>query len=437
MADDSIYIGIDIGTSAVRAIAINASGQRLAMRQTPLPPVNTQEPSAAAPDSWWQTLTTTLQALGTDIDSHRVRAIAVDGTSSTLLLANAAGEPLGPALMYNDARASAESERIARLAPAECAAHGPSASLAKALWLLRHLPPDIPRAEARYLLHQADWLSGRLSNDYGHSDDNNALKLGYDVVKRQWPAWLAELSAEIVPLLPSVQRPGTPLGRLDTEVANTLGLPAETLVMAGTTDSIASFIAATADTPAAPGEAVSSLGSTLVLKIITERPLFAPEYGIYSHRLGEQWLAGGASNSGGNVLAHFFNNEQLAAMTPHLHPATPTQLQYYPLVQAGERFPINDPQMAARLSPRPGSDVEFFQGMLEGIADIEARGYELLQDLGAPALRSVRSSGGGAINRAWQAIRQQRLGVPVIPASDEDAAYGAALLARKGVCRLG
>ncbi|GMR07603.1 MAG: FGGY-family carbohydrate kinase [Gammaproteobacteria bacterium] len=431
MADDSIHIGIDVGTSAVRAIAINASGQRLAMRQTPLPSTGIQDQAGASPHSWWQTLTTTLQALTADIDSLRVRAIAVDATSSTLLLANSAGEPLGPALMYNDARAIEESHMIARVAPADCAAHGPGASLAKALWLLRHIG-QTPATEPHYLLHQADWLSGRLTNDYGHSDENNALKLGYDVVNRQWPDWLAELSAEIMPLLPTVQRPGTPTGSLSPDVAKILGLPAETLIMAGTTDSVASFMAATANAPTAPGDAVSSLGSTLVLKLISEKPVFAPEYGIYSHRLGDQWLAGGASNSGGNVLAHCFSNEQLAAMTPHLHPATPTPLQYYPLVQAGERFPINDPTLAPRLSPRPDSDVEFFQGILEGIAAIEARGYELLQDLGAPALRSVRSTGGGAGNRAWQAIRQQRLGVPVIAATDEDAAYGSALLARQG-----
>jgi sugar (pentulose or hexulose) kinase len=85
------------------------------------------------------------------------------------------------------------------------------------------------------------------------------------------------------------------------------------------------------------------------------------------------------------------------------------------------------------LSPRPANDSCFFQAILEGIANIEHQGYQRLQQLGAPTPKQVFSIGGGAINEAWRKLREQRLQVPVIRATQQQAAYGAALLAQNGI----
>ena len=180
-----------------------------------------------------------------------------------------------------------------------------------------------------------------------------------------------------------------PLGPLHPDTAALLGLPPETQVRAGTTDGVAAFLAAGAH---APGHGVTSLGSTLVLKLVSDRPVFSPAHGVYSHRLGDLWLTGGASNSGGAVLAQYFSADELRALTPLLKPDVPTGLDYYPLPGTGERFPVNDPALAPRLSPRPADRVVFLQGLLEGIARIEARGYELLTELGAPRLTALWTS---------------------------------------------
>jgi sugar (pentulose or hexulose) kinase len=113
-----------------------------------------------------------------------------------------------------------------------------------------------------------------------------------------------------------------------------------------------------------------------------------------------------------------------------MHPAQPTGLDYYPLPAVGERFPICDAQLEPRLDPRPASDAKFFQGILEGLASIEKRGYELLAELGAPYPSRVLTVGGGADNPGWTIIRERLLGVPVEKALYREAAYGAALLAR-------
>jgi sugar (pentulose or hexulose) kinase len=180
-----------------------------------------------------------------------------------------------------------------------------------------------------------------------------------------------------------------------------------------------------------PGEAVTSLGSTLVLKVLSEEPIFAPEYGVYSQPLGDYWLVGGGSNSGGAVLRHFFNDAQMAELSSQLQPDNPCGLDYYPLLLPGERFPFNDPTLAPRLSPRPSDDACFFQAMLEGIAAIEKAGYERLAKLGAPYPVSVRSIGGGARNAAWTAIRARTLGVTMRRADAEEACYGTAVLAAR------
>lgn len=419
-----LYIGIDVGTSGCRAMAVDENGGVHASTQHPLPSANHIGDLGREqdPQLWWDAVMKVLQELTRQVLPDRIRALAVDGTSATILATDPRGTPLSAGLMYNDARSTAAARRIEALAPAASAARGAGSSLAKALYLRERFP------ETAHLLHQADWISNRLCGRFGISDENNSLKLGFDPVVRQWPEWMDALPLPAT-MLPKVVAPATPMGPLQADIARALGLPPSVQVIAGTTDSTAAFIATGASEP---GEAVTSLGSTLVVKVLSPEPVFAPQYGIYSHRLGHRWLAGGASNSGGAVLRQHFTDQQLQTMTPLLRPEHPTGLDYYPLPGTGERFPVADPGMAARLAPRPGDPVQFFQGILEGIARIEVEGYRRLQELGAPYPTCVRTVGGGASNPAWSRMRQWMLGAKLIEPQHTEAAYGAALLARTG-----
>jgi len=417
-----LFLGIDVGTGGVRACAIDARGAIAGFAAEALPPPR-QDGDAIDqdPELWWTAVKGALHSLGKAVDLSRIARIAVDGTSGTLLLADADGRPRSMGLMYNDARALSEAARIDGVAPPESGAHGRSSALARLLHLLDHADAG----DIRHALHQADWIAGRLAGRYGFSDENNVLKLGYDPVTRTWPDWLDRLG---VPrdLLPEVRVPGTPFAEIDPSVARKLGLPRSARLVAGTTDGIAAFIATGADHP---GDAVTSLGTTLVVKLVARQPIFAAEQGVYSHRLGERWLAGGASNSGGAALLAHFTAAEMERLTPRLEPDRPTGLDYYPLPKPGERFPIADPALQPRLTPRPPEPHRFFQGLLEGIAAVEALAYCRLTELGAPRLNRVISVGGGARNAAWTAIRRRVLGVPVTVAEQTEACYGAALLA--------
>ena len=349
-----------------------------------------------------------------------MRALAVDGTSGTVLAVDARGEPLGDGLMYNDPAEPAGVLAIAESAPDVSAAHGATSALAKAMQL-RALKPN-------RVLHQADWIASRFSGRYV-TDANNALKTGYDPIAGRWPDWIGDVGFNIG-LLPEVLAPGQTVGTVTLEAAAAYGLDPATRVVAGTTDGCASFLATGASEV---GEAVTALGTTLTLKVLSGRPIFAPRYGIYSHKLLGKWLAGGASNTGGGVLLTHFSAAEIEALSPQLDPDRPTGLDYYPLVRPGERFPVADPDYPPRITPRPDEPAIFLQGLLEGVAAVEAAGYQRLTELGAPAIASVRTVGGGARNSAWTRIRARTLGIPLLAPRSDEAAYGAALLARVGV----
>ena len=418
----SLYIGIDFGTSGCRACAIDENDEIVHISYCSLPaPLTVNHRIEQDAHIWWQSLQQVLTNLCQHIDSQQVKAISIDGTSGTLLVTDEQGEPLSHALMYNDASCVQMAEQISKIAPETSAAQGASSGLAKLLYLQKTFP------QARHLCHQADWLAGKLSGHFNTSDENNALKTGYDPITGTWPEWLDKLIINR-DLLPGVVAPGTITGSVSSEICKQYNFNDNIKMVAGTTDSIAAFIATGAKHV---GEAVTSLGSTLVLKIISTQPVTSAEYGIYSHKLGDVWLAGGASNSGGAVLKRHFTDDQLTTMTDSLKPDQSTQLNYYPLCTTGERFPVNDPLKENMLSPRPDNDVVFFQGILESISRIEQDGYNKLQQLGAPYPDIIHTAGGGSVNDGWTKIRSNMLGIPVRAAKHTEACYGSALLAKR------
>lgn len=418
LAPDAMFLGLDFGTSGARACVIAPGGQIEDMARVEFG--NLPEHEMAA--TWREGLFSLITQIPVGM-RRRLQALAIDGTSATLLACDEAFDVLHPPLPYHDARAAAEVPAIARAGGDRHPAATATSSLAKALWLKRHLGTG----RAHLFLHQADWLTALLSGRAA-CDSHNGLKLGLDPVSNAWPEWVAWLAD--IDTLPTPVRPGAALGLLERPRARELGVNSDCLVRAGTTDSIAAFLAAGVREP---GQAVTSLGSTLVLKLVSRRRVDATEFGVYSHWFGDLWLAGGASNAGGAVLRQHFTDAEMRQLSTEIDLSRDSGLDYYPLPRPGERFPINDPALSPRLEPRPASRATFLHGVLEGLARIEARGYRLLTELGAEEPSNVTSCGGGARNPAFTRLRERLLGVPVSAAQEQEACYGAALLARDGV----
>jgi sugar (pentulose or hexulose) kinase len=416
-----VALGIDFGTSGVRVAAVSHDLQLMSLAQASInEPLQNFGRHMQDPRQWLVSLAEAFTSL--KLEGMRPVAIAVDGTSGTILPVSATGEPLGMASMYNDLAEPDHVRLVTSISPEETAARGGTSPLARAIPILRDFP------DAR-LLHQADWITGLFLGRFDLTDENNALKTGYDPIRREWPSWIGKTGVKIAGL-PGVKPAGTALGRIAKATVARFNLPEDVEIIAGTTDGCAAFLASGA---AKPGDGVTSLGSTLTLKLLSETPVFAPAYGIYSHRIGDEWLAGGASNSGGTVLAKYFSKEDIVRLSAAIDPNVPTGLDYYPLPGPGERFPINDPKLEPRLSPRPTDDRLFFQGLLEGMAAIEALAYRRLAELRATPLASMRSVGGGAANEAWTRIRLKALGVPFLKTLNDQAAFGTARLAWRGL----
>ncbi len=431
----NFYLGIDFGTTGVRSTAIDSSGNIHSEGEYNF--THNDEPPSELPSRWENALWAVIEQIPLVIRSQ-VRSIAIDGTSSTVMLCDTEGIPVCEPILYNDGRGVTVLDRLRAIAPANHTVLNATSSLAKLLWWLEDAGTGDTGRRAgtgapplrRFFLHQADWLAFLLHGKLGISDYHNALKLGYDVANLCYPSWLTEgiagVSNAIAPILPQVVAPGIAIGPVTAQIGDRFGFPHDCIVCGGTTDSIAAFLASGVNSP---GEAVTSLGSTLAIKLLSYTRVDDARYGIYSHKLGDLWLVGGASNTGGAVLRHFFTDTELDYYSKQIDPKQESLLDYYPLLKKGDRFPNNDPNLLPRLEPRPADPVEFLHGLLESIARIEGRGYELLQELGATPLTKVYTAGGGAKNLVWSAIRKRYLKVPVVTPVHTAAAYGSALLA--------
>ena len=420
-------LGVDLGTSGLR-LALVGAGEPLWEGASPYPG------PFEDPGSWRQGLLALCGRVPTGL-RQRVGAIAIDGTSGTLLLCRPDGSllpgALSRALPYHQACPDqADTARTLTTAgpnPASDAAASASGSVARALQLLARAEDGDPGAAARgrlLLRHQADWLMGALLGHWRWGEATNNLRLGWLQGSGCWAGAIDQQPWS--PALPQIVDCGADLGPVDLAwggLAQALGLPSHCHVVAGCTDASAAVLAA----DAGPGDGLAVLGTTLVLKQWVEQPIQGA--GVSCQRLAGRWLVGGASNAGGGVLRRFFNDAQLRELSRQIDPDRPSGLQLRPLPGPGERFPVDDPDLEPVLEPRPVSDALYLQGLLEGLGRIEVAGWQRLQELGAPPLQQVITVGGGARNPQWRALRQRALGVPVLNRPGISAALGMARLA--------
>jgi len=284
MNPQACVLGIDVGTTAVRVVAVSDSAAIQGEGRANLE-IAPQAGHAVNqdPGSWWRATQAALSALGQQVDLRGIGALALDATSGTVLGVDERGRPQTCGRMYNDKASPTTLEKLARIIPENSAARGATSPLARMIEMQR---PGICK-----LLHQADWLTGQFSGRFDISDENNALKSGFDLIARAWPAWIGDTGID-PQLLPQVVPAGTDLGRIRSEVAAQLGFDPSVRIVAGTTDGCASFLASGAYQL---GDAVTSLGTTLTLKQVCATPIAVAKFGIYSHRLGDRWLCGGAA----------------------------------------------------------------------------------------------------------------------------------------------
>ncbi len=417
------YLGIDFGTTGVRLIIINNEEEIVETIKTTIEsPIQKMNQIFQDPNIWWSKLLESFNLLKKkNFNFSKIRKICVDGTSGTVLISDLNGKALTNALMYNDASCVNESSIIKNISDNHPLFSSPNNALARSLYLFENSKFN----SKIKILHQADWVIGKLLGEFNYSDNNNSLKLGYDSENSKWFEWIDKLKFN-KDIFPIIKSPGEELGNLSKSLINEFGFNNKCIITAGTTDGIASFLSTGASKI---GESVTAIGTTMVIKSIVDQPLFNNSYGIYSHKIGNLWLAGGASNVGGQILIDLFKDE-IDLLSKDIDTDKLTGCKYYPLIKPGERFPINDLNLQPKLSPKPKNKKIFFQAVLEGITFVEKNCYEKLSELGGVYPQTVYSVGGGSTNHKWNILRSKILNTKIINPQNNEAAYGTALLAK-------
>ncbi|SCX32552.1 FGGY-family carbohydrate kinase [Mycolicibacterium fluoranthenivorans] len=424
-----LWLGVDLGTQQARALVVDDDGHVFGAGSAPLTSTRGAGRHEQEPRHWWAAVVDATRAALAGLRADAVAGLAVTATSGSILLVDSAGNPRTEALMYDDARAVAESVAVDDAGAALWRALGythmqPTWALPKLLWLLNR-QPELADGTTR-LCHQSDLITARFVGHPVPTDASNALKSGYDLLQERWPEEVFTTLGIPPHLLPAVVRPGTVLGRVGPDAAALTGVPAGIPVVAGMTDGCAAQLGAGC---VGIGSWNSVLGTTLVLKGVSAQLIHDPAGSLYCHRGPDgTWLPGGASSCGAGAVAEWFPGADLADLTSRAS-RSPIGPMAYPLLTRGERFPFRALDAETFLLGRPDTDADVFAALLLGVACVERLCFDRVTMLGAPTHGSLTFTGGATRNEFWSQMRTDMLGRQVHLPEQNEPALGMAILA--------
>jgi xylulokinase len=430
-----MYLGIDIGTSSVKAVLIGADQTILASRSAPLE-VSRPRPgwSEQDPESWWRACETVLEGLAAERahEMGAVRGIGLSGQMHGATLLDDADEPLRPCILWNDGRAEAEA---AELSPASERITGniamPGFTAPKLLWVARH-EPDI-FAKIRTVLLPKDYIRLKLTGDKASDMSDSAGTLWLATETRDWSEEMLDLTALTRAHMPKLFEGSQPTGKLRSSLAARWGMPATTVVAGGGGDNAASGCGVGA---VAPGTGFISIGTSGVIFISADRYRANPAGAVHAfcHAVPGTWHQMGVSLSAAASLDWIANilKTPAADLVGELgnRPAGPSSILFLPYL-SGERTPHNDVAVRgvfAGLDQSHGRK-DLVQSVLEGVAFAFKDCLDVLtMPLAEP--RRLIAVGGGSRSRTWLSIIATVLNLPIAVPADGDfgAAFGAARL---------
>ena len=451
----SAYLGLDVGTTAVKALAINEAGvvlgQATAEYRYHQPHPGWVEQDAA---DWWRLVQDCLRQVTQQVGAP-IKALALSTQGDTAVPLDESGRPLAPARTWMDTRTLPQVARMNRLGAQRWhqitgSAPGAFAAAASLLWWREEMPEVFARA-ARFAL-VADFLVGRLTGRPLLDAPNASRTMLFDIRKRKWSGELMSFVGVTLERLAATAESGTVVGPVLPEVAADLGLEADTRVVLGGHDQTCAAIGCGV---IKPGSLLLSCGTAWVVLAATEGPVSDQGRSLqtYCHAVPGGYASLGAF-AGGNLLRWFRDNLWSGEAARALKSASTDSLEgdaaYEAIVREAEeaervgRPPLLFlPHFYGSFSPQPcaaakgawaGLTLAHTRGdlalaLLTGVALQTAWVVESLAQQGAPS-EDVRMIGGGARSRFWAQLVADALGTEVrLPAVSEAAAYGAALIA--------
>jgi xylulokinase len=452
----SVFLGIDIGTSGTKTLAIKEDGTILESA-TGEYPLYTPHPgwSEQQPDDWWTaSVATVRQVLHTArIKPADVKGIGLSGQMHGSVFLDAEHQVIRPALLWNDQRTAAECAEIERRAGGRKKLIGLVANPAltgftapKILWLRNHEPKNYDRL--RQVLLPKDYVRFRLTGEFATEVSDASGTLLLDVKRRGWSQALLDKLDIDRKLLPRVYESEEVSGRLSSVAAEALGLPVGVPVVGGGGDQAAGAVG---NGIVRKGVISATMGTSGVVFAHSDDVQIDPEGRVHTfcHAVRGKWHVMGVVLSAGGSLQWYRNQlgqsevataramgvdpYELLSHEAATAPAGSEGLFFLPYL-TGERTPHADPNARGAwvgLSLRHGR-AHLVRSVIEGATFAMRDCLEIIQGMGVP-VKEIRLSGGGARGKLWRQIQADIYGqkVSVINAS-EGPAFGVALLAAVG-----
>ena len=447
----SICIGIDVGTSGTKALAINPQGKILA-QATAGYPLHHPKPlwSEQDPEDWWQATIKVVREVvkKAKLKAGDVKAIGLSGQMHGSVFLDKQDKVIRRALLWNDQRTEAECAEIEKRVGgrrqlikmvANPALTGFTAP--KILWLRNHEPRNFARLNK--ILLPKDEIRRRLTGEYATEVSDASGMLLLDVAKRKWSKQLLSKLELDESLLGTCYESEEITGKLTVDTAKLLGLSTDCVVVGGAGDCAAGAVG---NGIVKSGLLNTSLGTSGVVFAHSDEPQFDPEGRLHTfcHAVRGKWHMMGVTLCAGGSLQWFHDNvcavdhkgkgiyDQLTREAAAV-PAGAEGLQFLPYL-AGERTPHLDPHargafVGLTLSHTRG---HLTRAIMEGVTYSLRDSFAIMSDLGVP-VKQIRASGGGSKNPFWRQMQADVFGKPVSAmVADEGAAYGVALLAAVG-----
>lgn len=434
------FIGIDIGTSSVKAVLVDARQHIIAIATQSLT-VDRPRPSWSEqnPQDWVAATLATLQELkcGTPSDFRKCASIGLSGQMHGAVLLDQNDEPLRPCILWDDGRSAIECGELEREVPSSRAITGnmamPGFTAPKLAWVRKH-EPEIFRRIRRLLLPKAYVrlaLCGEAIEDM--SDASGTLWL--DVARREWSDEMLAATGLDRTQMPRLVEGSQPAGRMRPSLSRSLGFDAPPLLAGGAGDNAAGAVGLGFITP---GDSFLSLGTSGVLWRTTAafEPRAQSAVHSFCHAVSQLWHQMSVHLSAASCLhwwASVTGTSEAELLAPLGEAARGPSRGLFTPYLSGERTPYNDSHMRGGFAAL-GHDTDrdaMTLAVLEGVAFAFREGKEAIEGSGTP-IDCLTAIGGGSRSRLWLSILANVLDVPVRRgrSSEAVAACGAARLAR-------
>ncbi|TQV80051.1 xylulokinase [Exilibacterium tricleocarpae] len=438
-----MYLGIDLGTSGVKAVLIDDAGELLDSATVALA-VSRPQPlwSEQDPHDWWQACEQAVTALGRTQSLRKVAAIGLSGQMHGATLLDAAGTVLRPAILWNDGRCAAECEAMEQLVPAARALTGnivmPGFTAPKLLWLQRHEAALCRRIDK--VLLPKDYLRYRMTGDFASDMSDAAGTAWLDVGRRRWNDDLLAACGLTSAQMPGLHEGSDITGQLSAAVAARWGM-AQVPVAAGGGDNAAGAVGVGI---VRPGQAMLSLGTSGVYFVVSDGFHSNPAAAVHSfcHALPATWHLMSVMLSAASCLdwaAKLTGIRDIAKLVAAAEQSakTATQAWFLPYL-SGERTPHNNPRARGVLFGlgHDSDAAQIAQAVLEGVGFGLADGMDALHATGLQP-REITLIGGGSRSHYWRQMLADILARPLTyrQGGTVGPALGAARLAQLASAR--